>query len=86
MSLELTSSAFSDKGEIPIEYTADGADVSPPLSWSSVPPETASLALIVNDPDAPGPANPRTTWVHCVLYNIPAPATGQPVAWHRRLR
>jgi len=76
MSLELTSSAFPDKGEIPVEYTADGGDVSPPLSWSGAPPETASLALIIDDPDAPDPANPRTTWVHWVLYNIPPSATG----------
>ena len=80
MSLELTSSAFPDKGEIPIECTADGADVSPPLSWSGVPPETASLALIVDDPDAPDPQAPKMTWVHWVLYNIPPSATGLPEA------
>ncbi|MGD8329584.1 MAG: YbhB/YbcL family Raf kinase inhibitor-like protein [Acidobacteriota bacterium] len=76
MSLELTSSAFPDKGEIPAEYTADGDDVSPPLSWSGVPPGTVSLTLIVDDPDAPDPANPRTTWVHWVLYDIPPSAGG----------
>ena len=80
MSLSLSSSAFSHKGEIPAEYTSDGADVSPPLSWSGVPPATESLALIVDDPDAPDPANPRMTWVHWVLYNIPPSATGLPRA------
>jgi Raf kinase inhibitor-like YbhB/YbcL family protein len=75
MALELRSSAFSHRGEIPAECTADGRDVSPPLSWSGAPPETESLALIVDDPDAPDPANPRTTWVHWVLYNLPPAAT-----------
>jgi Raf kinase inhibitor-like YbhB/YbcL family protein len=53
-----------------------GADVSPPLAWSGVPANAKSLVLIVDDPDAPDPAAPRTTWVHWVLYNIPATAPG----------
>ncbi|HEX9700972.1 MAG TPA: YbhB/YbcL family Raf kinase inhibitor-like protein [Acidobacteriota bacterium] len=76
MPLELRSSAFSHEGKIPTEYTADGRDISPPLSWSGAPEATQSLALIVDDPDAPDPANPRTTWVHWVLYNLPPSVTG----------
>jgi Raf kinase inhibitor-like YbhB/YbcL family protein len=78
MSLSLTSSAFQHQGEIPARYTCEGEDVSPALSWSGVPPEARSLALIVDDPDAPDPEAPRMTWVHWVLYNIPAVATGLP--------
>ncbi|MFA6310683.1 MAG: YbhB/YbcL family Raf kinase inhibitor-like protein [Sterolibacterium sp.] len=57
-------------------HTCDGRDLSPPLAWSGIPPGTRSLALIVDDPDAPDPASPKMTWVHWVLYNIPPnPAT-----------
>ncbi len=76
MSLVLTSSAFSDGGSIPEEYTCEGEDLSPPLAWSGLPEDTRSLALIVDDPDAPDPAAPRMTWVHWVLYNIPPTVTG----------
>ena len=72
MALRLSSSAFADGGEIPARHTCEGQDVSPPLEWSGAPPETKSFALIVDDPDAPDPAAPRTTWVHWVLYNLPA--------------
>jgi hypothetical protein len=78
MSLTITSSAFSQNGEIPAKYTCDGKDVSPPLAWSGLPAGTKSLALIVDDPDAPDPAAPKMTWVHWVLYNIPPGATGLP--------
>jgi len=78
MSLTITSSAFSQNGEIPAKYTCDGKDVSPPLAWSGLPAGTKSLALIVDDPDAPDPAVPKMTWVHWVLYNIPPGATGLP--------
>ncbi|MET0982905.1 MAG: YbhB/YbcL family Raf kinase inhibitor-like protein [Telluria sp.] len=71
MSLSLTSSDFSPGGAIPAQHTCDGADRSPSLSWSGVPAGTKSLALVVDDPDAPDPAAPRMTWVHWVLYNIP---------------
>lgn len=64
--LELTSTAFSQGAEIPEKYTCDGVDVSPPLSWSSPPEGTESLALIMDDPDAP-----MGTWVHWVVYDIP---------------
>lgn len=65
--ITLTSAAFEDGGMIPSRFTCDGADVSPPLAWAPVPDNAISLALIADDPDAPG-----KTWVHWVLYNLPA--------------
>ena len=76
MALILISLAFAHNGGIPQQYTCQGADVSPPLEWSGLPAGTKSLALIVDDPDAPDPAAPRMTWVHWVLYNLPPTATG----------
>lgn len=76
MALTLTSSAFEAGGPIPPIHTCDGNDISPPLSWTGLPPGTKSLALIVDDPDAPDPAAPQRTWVHWVLYDIPADAGG----------
>ena len=76
MPFTLTSSAFAHHGEIPRRHTCQDEDVSVPLSWSGVPDGTKSLALIVDDPDAPDPKAPRMTWVHWVLYNIPPTATG----------
>jgi Raf kinase inhibitor-like YbhB/YbcL family protein len=78
MTLQLTSTAFVHQGRIPILYTCDGHDLSPPLRWTGVPSGTRSLALIVADPDAPDPAAPKTIWVHWVLYNLPAESTGLP--------
>ena len=78
MPLKLSSSAFSTGGNIPVEHTCEGADLSPPLSWSGIPAGTKSLALIVDDPDAPDPAAPRMTWVHWLLYNLPPAAAGLP--------
>jgi Raf kinase inhibitor-like YbhB/YbcL family protein len=75
MTLSLSSSAFAPDGSIPAVYTCEGNDVSPPLAWSGVPPGTKSLALIVDDPDAPDPAQPRMTWVHWVLYDLPPTAS-----------
>ena len=75
VALELTSAAFRPGAEIPREYTCDGADRSPPLAWSGAPPGTRSFALIVDDPDAPDPKAPKMTWVHWVLYDIPASAS-----------
>jgi Raf kinase inhibitor-like YbhB/YbcL family protein len=69
MSIELTSTAFQSGATIPKQYTGDGADRSPPLHWSEPPAGTKSLALICDDPDAP-----RGTWVHWVLFNLPAQA------------
>jgi Raf kinase inhibitor-like YbhB/YbcL family protein len=74
--MKLTSSAFAHNGAIPKKYTCDGGDVSPPLSWSDVPAGAKSLALVVDDPDAPDPAAPQMTWVHWVLYNLPPSAGG----------
>lgn len=71
MSLTLRSSAFDHQGEIPTEYTCEGEDLSPPLSWSGIPEGTKTLALIVSDPDAPDPKAPRMNWVHWILYNLP---------------
>ena len=73
MAIQLTSEAFSDGTMIPKRFTCDGEDLSPPLSWSGLPTETASLALICDDPDAP-----VGTWDHWVLFNIPATVTGLP--------
>jgi len=67
MEIKITSSAFEDGGLIPAKYTCDGADVSPPLQWDAVPEGTKSIALISDDPDAP-----MGTWVHWVLFNLPA--------------
>ena len=72
MVLALISSAFGANAPIPQQYTCEGADVSPPLSWSGAPAATRSYALIVDDPDAPDPRAPRMTWVHWVVYNLPA--------------
>jgi len=72
MTLQLTSKNFHHQGEIPKLYTCDGKDLSPSLSWSGVPAGTKSFALIVDDPDAPDPKAPKMTWVHWVLYNLPA--------------
>jgi len=80
MSLTLSSTAFAHGGAIPASYTCDDRDVSPPLGWSGVPENTRSLALIVDDPDAPDPAAPQRTWVHWVLYNIPPTTAGLPEA------
>ena len=76
MALTLTSTAFAPNGTIPADYTCDGSDRSPPLAWSGAPAGTRSFALIVDDPDAPDPAAPKMTWVHWVLYNLPANTTG----------
>jgi Raf kinase inhibitor-like YbhB/YbcL family protein len=72
MAFILASPAFADNGRIPAQYTCDGVDVSPPLSWSDAPQGTRGFALIVDDPDAPDPKAPKVTWVHWVIYNIPA--------------
>ena len=73
MTITLTSSAFADGATIPRKYTCDAEDISPDLKWSGVPNGTKSLALICDDPDAP-----VGTWVHWVLFNIPADATALP--------
>jgi hypothetical protein len=70
MAIQLTSTAFQDGTTIPRKFTGDSVDVSPPLEWLHVPVGTKTLALICDDPDAPA-----GTWVHWVLYNIPATRT-----------
>ncbi|OOZ34405.1 YbhB/YbcL family Raf kinase inhibitor-like protein [Solemya velesiana gill symbiont] len=65
---------------MPSLYTCDDKDLSPQLSWNGLPEGTACLVLIVDDPDAPDPAAPKMTWVHWVLYNLPATASGLPEA------
>jgi len=70
--MQIHSSAFANNGIIPHQYTCEGTDLSPPLRWESLPAGTQSLALIVEDPDAPDPAAPQRIWVHWVLYDIPA--------------
>jgi Raf kinase inhibitor-like YbhB/YbcL family protein len=74
----LTSDAFTDGGTIPKRFTCEGQDAAPPLAWTDPPPGTKSFALIVDDPDAPDPKAPKRTWVHWVLYDIPASTTGLP--------
>src|SRR5690242_3652844 len=69
MTIQLTSTAFTEGQAIPRKYTGDGPDVSPPLQWDKVPDKAQSFALICDDPDAP-----RGTWVHWVVFNIPAAA------------
>lgn len=64
--LVVTSPAFEPNGTIPSQYTCDGKDVNPPLHIEKIPPEAKSLAIIVDDPDAPS-----GTWVHWVMWNIP---------------
>ena len=71
MSLTLKSDTFSHGSDIPVRYTCQGDDISPPLSWNQVPAATQSLVLIVDDPDAPDPEAPKMIWVHWLLYNLP---------------
>lgn len=73
MNLELTSDSFDEGETIPVRHTCDGEDLSPPLSIRGVPDEAESLALIVDDPDAPA-----GTWVHWVLYRLPAATESLP--------
>ncbi|HPO84539.1 MAG TPA: YbhB/YbcL family Raf kinase inhibitor-like protein [Candidatus Hydrogenedentes bacterium] len=68
--IQLTSSAFKNGEKIPSKYTGDGENVSPPLAWQGAPQGTKSFALICDDPDAP-----VGTWVHWVIFNVPANTT-----------
>jgi Raf kinase inhibitor-like YbhB/YbcL family protein len=67
--IEVTSTSFEDGGEIPEEFTCSGDDVAPPVSWTTVPEDTKSLVLVMDDPDADG-------FVHWLVYDIPAKVTG----------
>jgi Raf kinase inhibitor-like YbhB/YbcL family protein len=71
--LEIKSPAFTDGATIPVQFTCSGANISPALTWSRPPAGTKSLALIVDDPDAPA-----GTWVHWVVYNLPTSSRGLP--------
>ncbi|HEX4265717.1 MAG TPA: YbhB/YbcL family Raf kinase inhibitor-like protein [Verrucomicrobiae bacterium] len=71
--MEITSSAFKNGQPIPSQYTCDDKNISPPLEWNGAPTGTESLALIVDDPDAPG-----TVWTHWVVFDLPADASGLP--------
>jgi hypothetical protein len=71
--MKLTSSAFAEGAMIPVKYTCNGQDVSPPLVWADVPGGTRALALICDDPDAPA-----GTWVHWVAFNLPPDMAGLP--------
>lgn len=73
--MQMTSTAFPDGELIPKRYTCDGQDISPPLAWRGVPEKARSLVLICDDPDAP-----MGTWVHWVLYDLPADSAGLPEA------
>ena len=73
MSFSIQSSAFKEGSDIPKQYTCEGADISPALSWGQAPPKAQSFALIADDPDAP-----VGTWVHWVAWDIPASATQLP--------
>lgn len=72
MALAITSPAFTSSGPIDARYTCEGTDTSPELQWTGEPPETKSFAVIVDDPDVPDPKAPKMTWVHWVIYNVPA--------------
>ncbi len=74
MSFSLHTPGFGPGERIPEQYTCEGADLSPELSWSGAPPGTKSFALVVEDPDAPDPRAPQRVWVHWVLYNLPPEA------------
>jgi len=76
--LTLTSKSFTSQASIPAKHTCEGGDVSPALAWSGAPAGTKSFVVIVDDPDAPDPKAPQTTWVHWVLYNLPAATTELP--------
>lgn len=70
--MQLTSSAFEQRGKIPAKYTGEGDDVSPPLAWADAPQGTKSFAVICHDPDAPLVSPGTYGFVHWVLYNLPA--------------
>lgn len=76
MTMVISSPSFAPGGAIPRVHTCEGEDTSPALVWTGVPAGTRSLALIVDDPDAPDPAHPRMTYVHWVLYNLPPTCAG----------
>ena len=73
MAIKVISTAFQEGGMIPKQYTCDDQNISPPLEWDSVPANAKTLALIADDPDAPG-----KTWVHWVVFDMPATTKSLP--------
>ena len=71
--IQLTSAAFADGQPIPVKYTGDALDISPPLAWTNAPAGTKSFALIADDPDAPA-----GNWTHWVIYDLPPTTTALP--------
>ena len=78
--MNLYSPSFPHGGAIPRKHSCQGQDCSPELCWTGVPADAKSLALIVEDPDAPDPLHPKMTWVHWVVYDLPADGGGLPEA------
>lgn len=78
MTMRITSPAFGNQQSIPTRFTCEGEDVSPPLSWTGAPERAQTLALIVEDPDAPDPAAPKRIFTHWLIYNLPPDSTGLP--------
>lgn len=78
--MRISSNAFASGHEVPTKYTCQGQNALPPLEIADVPGGAKSLAIIVDDPDAPDPAAPQTTWVHWVIYNIAAHTKSIPEA------
>jgi Raf kinase inhibitor-like YbhB/YbcL family protein len=75
LTLQVSSTAFDANGSIPAQHTGEGEDIAPPLSWSTPPPGTKSIAFMVEDPDAPDPRAPVRTFVHWIVTGIPATPT-----------
>lgn len=73
--MQISSPAFSDRGFIPVKYTQEGENISPPLVITDVPEVAKSLVLLVEDPDAPDPDNPKLTFTHWIVYNLPPVST-----------
>ena len=78
--ISISSDAFNDGSSLPVEQTCDGEDCSPALSWERLPDSTRSITLIADDPDGP-----RQTFVHWVIYNIPADSSGLPRVYQRTI-
>lgn len=70
--ITITSASLVNRGRVPTKHTCDGDDKSPPLAFTGVPESAKTLALIVEDPDAPDPAKPQRTWAHWLVYDLPA--------------
>jgi Raf kinase inhibitor-like YbhB/YbcL family protein len=83
MAFRLTSASFVHEHDIPKRHTCDGDDVSPALTWTDPPKAAKGFALVVDDPDAPDPRAPKRTWVHWIVYNMPADARALPEAANR---